>query len=295
MARIPLWRRCARLFGSDPAADVKDELRFHIEAKVDDLVERGLSRDAAQREAERQFGDFKAVQEAGERLGKQRERNIQRRDYWGAFAQDLRYALRTLGKDRGFTIVTVLILALGIAANTAVFSVVNTVLLRPLPFPDAQQLTWFTSGRQSIAAGRDVGGLSGVTYTVDAYEEFQRHNRSFQQVASYNPFLGNGEFTLTGRGEPQPVAGVMVAENFFQTLGVQAVLGRLLSKEECHRGGRPAVLLSHAFWQRQFAGDPAVVGQAVTLSQQSFRVVATVVGVLPATFDFGSVFSPASR
>jgi len=295
MARIALWRRYARMFGPDPAADTKVEVRFHIQAKMDDLVERGWSRDAAQREAERQFGDLKAVEEAGERLGQQRERNIQRRDYWGTYAQDLRYALRTLRKDRGFTIVTVLILALGIAANTAVFSVVNTVLLRPLPFPDAQQLTWFTSGSKSRAAGREASGLSDVTYTVAAYEEFQRHNRSFQQVASYNPFLGDTELTLTGRGEPQPVAGVMVSENFFQTLGVQAVLGRLLSKEEYHRGGRPAVLLSHAFWQRQFAGDPAIVGQAVTLSQQSFRIGVTVVGVLPASFDFGSVFSPGVK
>ena len=295
MARIPMWRRYARMFGPDPSADVKDELQFHFEAKVDDLVERGWSRDAAQREAERQFGDFKPVRETGERLGKERERNIQRRDYWGSCAQDLRYGLRTLRKDRGFTIITVLILALGIAANTAVFSVVNTILLRPLPFPKAQQLTWLSSGRQSIAAGRDVGGLSGVTYTVAAYEEFQRHNRSFQQVASYNPFLGNGEWTLTGRGEPQAVAGLMVAENFFQTLGVQAELGRLLSKEECRKGGPPALLMSHAFWIRQFAGDPAIVGQAVTLRQQAATVVGTIVGILPASFDFGSVFSPGVR
>ncbi len=295
MARIPFWRRYMRLFGPDPAADVKDEVRFHLQAKVDDLLEQGWSRDAAEREAERQFGDLRAVEEAGERLGRQRERSVQRKDYWGAYAQDLRYGFRTLRKDRGFTIVTVLILALGIAANTAVFSVVNTVLLRPLPFPDARQLTWFTSGRQSPAAGQQAPDLSLVTYTVAAYEEFQRHNHSFQQVASYNPFLGNGEFTLTGRGEPQPLAGVMVSENFFQTLGVRPELGRLFSKEECSKGGRPAVVLSHAFWQRHLAADPEIVGQAIALHQQAATVDATVVGVLPATFDFGSVFAPGVK
>ena len=138
---------------------------------------------------------------------------------------------------------------------------------------------------------RETAGLSGVTYTVAAYQEFQRHNESFREVTSYNPFLGNSEYTLTGRGEPQPVAGVMVAENFFQTLGVQPVLGRLFLRDECQKGGRPAVLLSNAFWRRQFAGDPGIVGQAITLSKQSV----TVAGVLPPTFDFGSVFSPGQR
>jgi predicted permease len=130
-----------------------------------------------------------------------------------------------------------------------------------------------------------------VTYTVSAFEEFQRHNRSFQRVTSYNPFFGSSEYTLTGRGEPQPVVAVMVAENFFQTLGVQPELGRLFVKEECQKGGRPAVLLSNGLWRRQFASDPGIVGQAVTLSKQDV----TVVGVLPATFDFGSVFSPGLK
>lgn len=291
MARIPLWRRYARLFGADPTADVEDELRFHLEAKVDDLVGQGWEPAAARWEAERQFGDLKAVQRTGELFGKERERSRQRKDYWGACALDLRYAFRTLRRDRMFTIITVSILALGIAANTTVFSVVNTVLLRPLPLPEPQQLTWLTSGRASIAAGRESGGLSGVTYTVAAFEEFQRHNQSFQSLTSYNPFFGNSEYTLTGRFEPQPVAGAMVAANFFQTLGVQPEVGRLFTPEECQKGGRPAVLLSYPFWQRQFAGDPAIVGQAVTLSKQ----LVTVVGVLPPTFDFGSVFSPGLK
>jgi predicted permease len=291
MTRLPLWRRYARLFGSDPAADVKDELRFHLEAKVDDLIAQGWRRDAAREEAERQFGDFGRVQRMGEQLGQDRDRRRQRRDYREEFAQDLFYALRTLRKDLGFAIITVLILALGIAANTAVFSVVNTVLLRPLPFPNAQQLTWLASGRTFNAKFREAVGLGAVTFTVSAYEEFQRHNRSFQSVTSYNPFFGNSEYTLTGRGEAQAVAGVMVAGNFFQTLGVEPALGRLFVAEECQKNGRHAVLLSDAFWRRRFAGDPGIVGQAITLSKRPV----TVVGVLPATFDFGSVFSPGLR
>ncbi|MBN1569260.1 MAG: ABC transporter permease [Acidobacteria bacterium] len=266
---------------------IDEELQFHLEMKTEENLKRGMEPQAARNQALRSIGGIDQA--------KEKHRDVRAFRLVTDFLQDLRYALRTLRKDWGFTIITVLILALGIAANTAVFSVVNAVLLRPLPFPNAGQLTWFTSGRQSIAAGREVGGLSGVTHTVAAYEEFQRHNRSFQQVASYNPFLGGGEWTLTGHGEPQVVAGMMVSENFFQTLGIQPELGRLLSKEECHRGGRPAVLLSHAFWQRQFAGDPAVVGQAIRLSQQSATGVAMVVGVIPAAFDFGAVFSPGVK
>jgi predicted permease len=224
----------------------------------------------------------------GELLAKQRQRRKQHGDRFGELWQDLRYALRTLRREPAFTTVTVLILALGIAANTAVFSVVNTVLLRPLPFPEAHQLTWLASDRALSPEIRASAGLSAVTYTVAAFEEFQRHNRSFESVTGYNPFFGNSEYNMTGRGEPQSVTGVMVAGNFFETLGIKPVLGRLFLPEECKKGGHPAVLLSYGFWRRQFAGDPNIVGRSITLSKQPY----TVIGVLPATFDFGSVFSP---
>jgi len=291
VARIPMWRRYARLFGADPRADVDDELQFHLQAKTDDLIAQGLKPETARREAERQFGDIRAVRQTGRQLGREHEQTRQRREYWLECIQDVRYALRTLRKDRSFAIVAVLILGLGIAANTAVFSIVNTVLLRPLPFPDAHQLAWLASGKKLNARLVQAAGLSAVTYRVSAYEEFQRHNQSFESVASYNPFFGNSEYTLTGRGEPQPIDGVMVSENFFQTLRVQPAHGRLFRHEECQKGGPPAVLLSDAFWQRQFAGDPAIVGQAIILSNQP----ATVVGILPPTFDFGSVFSPGLK
>ena len=196
--------------------------------------------------------------------------------------------MRTLRRERVFALVAVSILALGIAANTAIFSVVDSVLLRPLPFPHAGRLVWLASGRELEAGVRKAAGLSGVTYTVSAYEEFQRHNRSFERVTAYNPFFGNSEYTLAARGEPQAAAGVMVACDFFQTLGVRPQLGRLFSAGECRRGGRPTVILSDPFWRRQFGGDPALLGQAVTLDGQD----ATVVGILPRTFDFGSVFAP---
>src|SRR5579871_296722 len=291
MERIPFWRRYGRMLGPNVRADVNDELRFHLEAKVEELIREGWQAAEARREAERQFGNLEVVQMMGESLGNQRQRSRQRKDYWSAWAQDLRYAFRTLGRDRAFTIVTVLILALGIAANTVVFSVVDTILLRPLPFSQPERLAWLSAGRELTGQMREEFGLSGVTYTVDAYREFQRHNHSFQQVTAYNPFFGNGEFTLTGRGEPQAVLGLMIDGNFFQTLGIEPTRGRLFTKEECQKGGRPAALLSHAFWQRQFAGDPGIVGQAILLNKKPVIVT----GILPASFDFGSVFSPGLR
>lgn len=284
MARIPLWRRYARLFGPDAKSDVDDELQFHLQAKVDDLLQHGWEPEAARHEAKRQFGDLKTVRQEGERLGKERQQKAQRKDHWDELAQDFRYAFRTLRKDRGFTIVAVLILALGIAANTAVFSVVNAVLLRPLPFRNPQQLTW-------LEANEGKGSLSAVTYTVAAFEEFQRHNRSFQQVTAYQTFYNSIQYKLTGYGAPLPVFGVQVAGNFFQTLGVQPALGRLFLHEECQKGGRPVALLSYPFWQRQFAGNPDIIGEAITINQQPV----TVIGVMPDTFDFGSVFSPGLK
>ena len=183
----------------------------------------------------RQFGDIREVQRTGEHMGEEMLGHRRRKDYWRECMQDVRFALRTLRKDKAFTIVTVFILALGIAANTAVFSVVNTVLLRPLPFPEAHQLTWLAGGKLLPPRLREAAGLSAVTYTVSAFEEFQRHNQSFQSVTSYNPFFGSSEYTMTSRGEPQSLVAAMVAENFFQTLGVQPASGRLLLRRNARK------------------------------------------------------------
>lgn len=192
-------------------------------------------------------------------LVKQQHREARAVSSLDILLQDLRYTYRTLCRDRVFTLIAVLILALGIGANVAVFSVVNTILLRPLSFRDPQQLTW-------LAGNNGVGGLSDKTYRVDAYEEIERHSQSFQEVTAYVAFYAYFDFKLTGYGEPKPVSGVWVAGNFFRTLGIQPVLGRLFTSEECVKGGRPAILLSRPFWQRQFAEDPAIIGLAITLN-----------------------------
>ncbi len=160
----------------------------------------------------------------------------------------------------------------------------DTILLRPLPFLDAQRLVW-------IAGNNGTGALSDTTFRVDAYEEIQRQSQSFAEMTAYVPFFATSDAKLTGSGEPRVLAGVWVAGNFFHMLGIQPQLGRLFTPEESVKGGRPAVLLSYPFWQRQFAGNPAIVGQAITLDNQAV----TVVGVLPAGFDFGGVFHPGVK
>jgi predicted permease len=200
------------------------------------------------------------------------------------FLQDLKYALRTLRRDRGFTVAAVFILALAIGANIAVFSVVNTLLLRPLPFPDAHELVW-------IAPPPTDCGLSCATYSADAYEEFREQSRVYQDVTGYMAFTTPDNLRLTGRGEPQPATGIEVIGNFFQVLDVQPAMGRLFTPDEARGGPHPVALLANAYWRRQFGADPAVVGKVVDLN----GTPVTVVGVLPDSFDFGAVFSPGAK
>ena len=257
-------------------ADLKEELQSHLRMAVADRVARGEKETDARREAMREFGNVPLIED----VTSERWRWM----WLEQGLQDVRYALRTLGRDRGFTLVAVLILALGIGANIVVFSVVNTILLRPLPFKDSQQLVW-------LAGNEGKGGLSEQTYTVDVYEEFQRHNRSFQSVTSYQTFYNSIQYKLTGSGDPKALVGVEVADNFFPTLGVRPALGRNFSKEECQKNGRPAAMLSYFFWQRQFGGDPSIIGKAITIN----KLPVTVVGVLPESFDFGAVFAPGMK
>lgn len=209
-------------------------------------------------------------------------------DYWTDPLQDVRYTFRTLGRDPGFAAVSILILALSIGANIAVFSVVNTLLLRPLPFPNAQELAW-------IAPPPSPCGWSCATYSADAYEEFRAQSRTYQDVTGYEAFTTPDNLRLTGRGEPEPATGIEVIGNFFQVLGVRPAMGRLFTPDEA-RGTAHVALLTNAYWRRQFAADPAIVGKAIELNgTPNDSGPVTVVGVLPASFDFGAVFSPGVK
>ena len=212
------------------------------------------------------------------------ERGKRLRDYCTDSLQDVRYTFRSLSRDPGFAAVSILILALAIGANVAVFSVVNTLLLRPLPFPNAHELVW-------IAPPPTACGLSCATYSADAYEGFRAQSRTYQDVTGYEAFTTPDNLRLTGQGEPESATGIEVIGNFFQVLGVQPAMGRLFTSDEVRGGPHPVALLANAYWRRRFTADPAIVGKAIEMN----GTPVTVVGVLPEGFDFGAVFSPGAK
>jgi len=199
------------------------------------------------------------------------------------FREDLRYALRRIRREPAFATFAVLIMALGVAAVTSVFSVMSPLMLRPLPFAKQERLVWI--------AGSASGGMSSVTSRTSNLRDFRLYTRSFDALTAYNAFFDYDSYNLVGDGPPERLIGVGVAQNFLSVLGVQPRLGRNFTDEESVWGGRRAVILTHGFWTRRYAADSKIVGKAITLNGAPNEVV----GVLPESFDFASAFAPASR
>ena len=271
------FRRMRAFFTGERLDEELDaELAAHIDLAIEDYIERGMSPEQARRRAILAFG---GIQQAREQ---QREaRGFMNLDI---LSQDLKYTLRTLGRDPGFTTVAILILALAIGANIAVFSVVNTLMLRPLPFPSAQQLVW-------IAPPPTKCGLSCATYSTDAYDEFRMYTRSYQDVTGYFAFSSAGNLSLNLGAAPIQATSIDVIANFFQLLGVQPAMGRVFRTDDARNGAAPVILLSDAWWRRQFNADRNIIGKAFDINGHQ----TTVIGVLPATFDFGAVFAPGTK
>ena len=200
-----------------------------------------------------------------------------------SLARDVRLALRGLVREPGHALIAILILAVGIGANTAVFSVVNPLLLKPLPFRDAGRLVWIENTGQT--------GLSSKTFRVAAYEELTRRSRSFDGMTAYFAFFGYGSYTLTGTGDPERLVGVNVAPGFLELLGVQPPMGRGFQGDEWEQNGPKAAMLTPGLWQRRFGSDPAVVGRSVTINGEPYLIT----GILPPDFDFASTFTPGTR
>jgi predicted permease len=248
-----------------------EEMEFHIESMTQELAAQGMAEGEARAAARRKFGNMTQKSEEARTTWIAQWIN----DAW----QDLKHTVRGMRRDAGFTAFVILIAGLGIGASSTVFSVVNALLLRPLPFRDPGQLVWMSNG--------DVY----TTTQVEHYSDLRALNRSFSDLAAFANY-GVGDRQLTGSGEPERLTSVPVTGNFFLLLGVQPTIGRSFTTEECQgRYAAPsALLLSYNFWRGRFASDPDIVGRKLMLNNQP----ATVVGVLPASFDFGSVFAPGT-
>ena len=229
-----LRRLFQRLRSAFPNAPVDHDLDAEMAAHLDLAIEENIQRGMAAKEARRRA----LVRLGGVEQARQQHRESRGLPWLDVLMQDLRFTFRTMRRDRGFTIIAVVILALGIGSNIAVFSVVNTILLRPLPFRDPQNLV-------RIVEKYSKAGESSKTYTADATQDFQQQNRSFQSVSGYFAFTGPDNFKLVGNGQPLPVTGILVAESFFEALGVQPSVGRLFRHEEFVQHSRPVTLLSY--------------------------------------------------
>jgi predicted permease len=185
--------------------------------------------------------------------------------------QDLRFGFRTLMRKPGFTVVAIIALALGIGANTAIFSVVNSVLLRPLAYQDPAALVVINHDYPKINLKASVSAIG--------YTHYRDNAKSFESVAA----MTGGGFNLTGGGDPEQVNGALVTHNFFSSLGARPALGRVFLPEEDQPGKNKVVALSHGFWRRRFGADPGIVNKTITINDESY----TVVGVMPPSFQFG--------
>ena len=200
---------------------------------------------------------------AHRKFGNMTQKSEEARSTWIArwmsdLAQDLRHSFRGMRRDAGFTAFTILIAGLGIGASSTVFSVVNALLLRPLPFRDPGRLVWITNGDDWTST------------QTEHYSDLRELNRSFSDLAGFAGY-GVGDRQLTGTGEPERLTSVPVTGNFFALLGVQPAIGRSFTTEECQGkySAPPAMLLSYNFWRRRFASDPNVVGRKLTLNNQA--------------------------
>jgi predicted permease len=306
----PNWKRFVRknlpplgLSGAREA-EIIEELAAQLEQSCAEALSCGASQEEAERRALAQIPDWNAlaaeIQKAERPVAAEvaarvpdewraalREENVRKLRGGNMFAdlmQDARYALRMLAKSPGLTAVIILMLALGIGANSAIFSVVNSVLLRPLPYRDPSQLVWvgdyLPEERQSIVSAADYFALAEQSSAFD----------------SFTAISNGGDFTLTGYGEAERITGVRATYTFLRTLGVSPQLGRDIAPEEDIQGGPHVVILTDALWRRKFSADPKILGRTITLDGNSYSVI----GVLPAGFRFpnsrtGQMLVPAMR
>jgi putative ABC transport system permease protein len=253
--------------------ELSEELRFHLEKLIEEKVAKGMPAEEARYLGLRAFGAVEQIKEVC--------RDMRRVNYIENFLQDLRYGLRQLRRSPGFTAVAVLTLALGIGANTAVFSLVDIVLLRPLPYRNPEELVVVSETVPPMGGEIEVGMAAGE------YLDYRDRNRSFAQTAAYE---GAG-FNLTGEGTPLRVNAAAVSASVFPLLGVPPRLGRTFTADEERPGSAPVAIFSYSLWQNHFGADRRILGKTIKLDEKPYLVV----GVMPPSFKFPFDGAPLSE
>jgi predicted permease len=238
------------------------EFRSHLENQVSDYMQQGLDREAAELRAGREFGALE--------LAKDECRDQRAFEPLARFLRDVRYSIRSLRRTPTYTAAAVLTLALGIGANTAIFTAIEGVVLSPLPFRDPDRLVSLYLFNRNLKYGTDL--------SYPDFLDWQRGSASFEQIAAYM----SAGFDLTNPGLPEHVAGYLVSANFFSTLGANLALGQSFSAQDDRPGGMAAAVISHRLWQERFHGNPSAIGRPMTMDGAGY----TVVGILPPTFRF---------
>lgn len=261
---ITFWR-WLRSLGQGRAAkqEIDEELRFHIEQRMAENIATGMSPEAAARAARKRFGNLQTVREDC--------RDARGANFTGTLLQDIRFGVRMLRKNPGFATVAVLTLALGIGANTAIFSLLNTAILRPLPYRQPERLVVIQNSYPKL-------NLPATALSPFIYSLCRKNCKSFEDIGAaldWSP-------ALTGQAEPEELTGVKSTASFFSVIGAAPMLGRYFTAEEDQPGGNHVAVLIDRFWRRQFGADPKVIGRAITLNGTNYEVI----GVLPSSVKF---------
>jgi putative ABC transport system permease protein len=266
-----LWTFLSRLWAlfrsRQRDRDLDDEIAGHLAEAEEEYIQQGLSPEEAHWAALRSFGGVTQTREM--------HRQVRSFMWMDDLGQDLRYALRTLRRSPGFTMVAVFTLALGIGSNATIFSVVNAVLLEPLPYAEPARLVAVKETRP--LAGGTTGQRVNVPVSAGSFFDWRKQAPALEQVAAVVTL----DLTYAGGGEPEQINAAAVSSNFLPMLGVAPMLGRNFQPEEERPNAGNVVLLSHGFWQRRLAGDPSAIGQALTLDDRRL----TIIGVMPPSFD----------
>jgi putative ABC transport system permease protein len=247
--------------------DIEEELRVHVEMETETNIKRGLPPDEARAAALKSFGSLGRNTELGY--------DIRGGAWLETLWQDLRYGARMLRKNPGFTLIAALTLALGIGANTAIFSIVNAVLLRPLPYDEPDRLVYLHEHTRNSE-------WEGISYLN--FSDWRARNQAFEKIGAYTV----GFYNLTGVGEAERLLAAQMSADLFGALRVRAALGRVFTNDEDKPGSNPVVALSHALWRRRFGGDPSVIGRTLILNSRGY----TVVGVMSDEFSFPAFPEP---